>query len=264
VRRIVGYSVAFDFLCLGGGPVTDRDASSADITDARVENLSADVYAELLHQLTLLEIRASQSLEVEERQTSAEASSSEVARAIRLAFNDSNPEVVRRRTIRRGLALALGVVVPAVVVSILVMLFSKEHSATIYTSIVPPVAALMGVALGFYFGTTVRESSTTEQLDSIEAQLIEAVDALERQIRMTVARTKGVRSDEPFSSLVRDLLERGVWQEQDAQDFRRVMKARNEVVHSGKTSDQGTRQKQTQLARDLLRELIALDSRRAG
>jgi len=163
----------------------------------------------------------------------------------------------------RRWAFALGLLVAAAAISLVVVTLSQHHAVTIYASVVAPATALLGSILGFYFGTKAVAEPTDRDYD-VETQLIDTVGKLERQLRMAVSEKRGVRSDETLATLVQDLLDRGVWQEQDAQDFRTAMAARNLLVHSGTSSDEATVRTQTELARRLLQALMTHDPPRGN
>jgi hypothetical protein len=204
-------------------------------------SLSADVLDEI--DAASLEIRA-RVLDTLARERGKALTTDDVDHAVRTAL----PEVLSRlatfrftqgsqrhrsQFVRRFVLASI----IAVGLTVGVLIFTQEESATglassSVASILTAVAALVGAALGYYFGNEdlpqaeLRSRAGT----SLEAQLLQELRELEA--RAAVA-TQASQETATVSQLITLLVERGYWDTRAAQQFREALRTRNALVHRG-------------------------------
>jgi hypothetical protein len=204
-------------------------------------SLSADVLDEI--DAASLEIRA-RVMDTLARERGETISTDDVDRAVRTAL----PEVLSRlatfrftqggrrhrsQFVRRFVIAS----VIAVGITVGVLIFTQEESATglassSVASLLTAVAALVGAALGYYFGNEdlpqaeLRSRAGT----SLEAQLLQEHKELEAR---AAAATQAPQDTTTVSQLITLLTERGYWDARAAQQFRESLRTRNALVHPG-------------------------------
>ncbi|MFE3290574.1 hypothetical protein [Rhodococcus sp. NPDC059234] len=148
----------------------------------------------------------------------------------------------RRRFLRLGLAFVAACIAAAITILALLLTQSAvSQTGGVLSTVLTALIALLAATLGYYFGTqeathsgSVHLQVPSTAMSSLEAELLNELRDLEVSAGVAIG-TRGRPAT--ASEFIPELVELGLWDATDAQEFRSILRARNQVVHRGRDSN---------------------------